>query len=191
MYPQADTVFLIEKNRDITHRFEQSIFYIKKQEVDNDIVRYSDQSVDSKMAVSLMKCIQEDVFHPEDFIPAELLSKNPGRLEGFSTTPSSVPLPTTTNGGLCASTNGDKTSMKPSLSCAGARNPRVDINLGKLEQQESAEKLVKNAEKEDGSEIDAADGDDGDELDLDDDYGVDHYASDGGGDSISDNEAIF
>ena len=189
VYSKADTIFLIEKSRDITFRFQQSPFFIKRKVEENDIVRYSDKRSTTKRSVSMIQYLGDKIADMDDYIPAELLSKRPGRVSGRSSSSSSSSSVATTAAAASTTTKRVAESIKDSS--AKTANARVDINLGRLEQQESAETAAKNADKDDGSDVEAADGDDPDEFELDDDYGVDHYASDGGGDSNSDNEATF
>lgn len=162
IYPSEDDIFLIVKSRDIAFRIQNSVFHITKKAEEKDIVRYSDRNKTSKGRTNMLQYFSEDNVDTSKYIPAELLAKRPGAVQTTGTTGSSV-----------------------------ANHNPVDINLGRLEQQETAETSAKPAEKEDGSDIEVADGEEPDEFELDDDYGVDHYASDGGGDSGGDDEPTF
>ena len=172
IHPAGEQVFLIEKCRDIAYRFERSYTYIAKNAEEDGL----DVSLGGcghsgmqngrgkKRTMDMMEYMEEEGIESTKYISAELIEKS--TIQRLSSSSSS---------------GNDK------------RSNNKDINLGMLERQERIEKAARRTEAEVGSDLEG-DGEEQDDIELDDDYGVDHYAdSDGGGDVSDDGqgEAVF
>eukprot|EP01041_Mallomonas_annulata_P005283 gene5283-10573_t len=156
-----DDLFCVQKMRDITHRFQSSPYHLVRKQEAKDIQRYSDQHrTSATKKVGLLDCINTSTDDAAKYIPFELLDGG-GAM-----------------GGRIAGTM---------TAASDAAKRKDESAFLKLEQQEragagGAAQARTNADgKEDGSD---------NELELDADYGVDHYASDNDN-SGDDAEATF
>ena len=174
VHPAGERVFLIEKCRDIVYRFERShSFLAKNTEQDHISISMEDGRFSDLPNGSIGFNGNKRTIDMMQYIQEEGIDSSKY---------------------ISAELIEQAKIEHPSLpsSSLGTKR-RKDINLGRLERQEKIEKAAKNTEIEAGSDLEAVDGDEQDE-DLDDDYGVDHYAdSDGGGDISDDGhgEAVF
>lgn len=158
-----DDIFCVLKMREITNRFQTSPYFQTRKTEEKDIKRYSDKYGSTKDELSVLDCINSSFEDSARYIPCELLDGNliGGRIAGTMTAV-------------------DGSSLK---------------KLQRLEQQEldgGGGRLKTAEEKKDGGG--GSDNDLEDEMEneqeLDDDYGVDHYASDNDN-SGDDAEATF
>jgi hypothetical protein len=120
--------------------------------------------------VSLLDCINTSSADASNYIPFELLDGSALGRRGLGQSVS------TGEDGLTAS-----------------KKRRDELLLQKLEKAEAtggSGQPEKRGEEEDDDIEGAMEGEE-DEFELDDDYGVDHYASDDGGDYDDDGEAVF
>ena len=164
-----EDIFRIQKLREQTHRFATSPYHIRDpRHKEKDIVRYSDKyRIDNSGAdtaghlVEYINISKEDAvkFVPSELIDGEVLG---GRLHKKS-----------------------KIGSDDSSFLKSRKKRNEELALLKLEQQEQDGSKgkpdeMKEGEKKDGVLSDAEE--DGlEDSEEDDDYGVDHYASDDGG----------
>lgn len=176
VHPAGERVFLIEKCRDILYRLEHAHSHLKKNSAEDNMT-IETFSLDGRLS---------DV--PNDIVGLNENKRTIDMMEYIQE--EDIDSSKYISAELIEQAKIER-PLLPSSSAAVKR--RKDINLGRLERQEKIEKAGKTTEMEAGSDLEAGDGDEQDD-DLDDDYGVDHYAdSDGGGDVSDDGhgEAVF
>ena len=164
-----DESFHISSIREISHRMQNSHSYLVRKEKEIDIKRYSDRHKSSKESKDLISELYPATIDVKKYVPEELVQMNHFRKPGITRQP-----------------------------LGGAyKSSRVGVNEGKatdlnglslLEQQESELNVGVDTiarERKDGAEddddVEINEGEENDEFEMDDDYGVDHYASDEGG----------
>jgi DNA-directed RNA polymerase III subunit RPC7 len=170
--------FKVQKMRKIAHRLQTSPYYLTRKVEENDIKRHADRHRKANSDLSLFQCINTSSIDASRYVPSELLDGRPlgGRQAG----------------GM----NGEDMD---SVSKRESQKRRREKDA--LQKLENAEGSGKPGEKKEGEKKEGDEGeDDGldleenpDEFEMDDDYGVDHYASDdggGGGDDDGD-EAVY
>lgn len=165
-------LFYIQKMREIKQRFQTSPYMLTHESNEKDIERYSDKYRRNTKDVQLLSCINASEDDISRYVPLELLAGSSlGKRDSTSVIDK-------------ANSGGDELSKLQ-------RKRRTDIDLIKLEQQESAG-TKRTKKDDDDSDVELDNDNDEDELELEDDYGVDHYASDDAfGGSDDDGEAIF
>jgi hypothetical protein len=111
-----DDYFLIQKMREATNRIESSPYFISLKAENTDIVRYSDKYRKTGKELGLMECINVGVSDSALYIPKELLNG-------------------TQTGGRSSVHTGDADADQISKY---AKKRKRDVDLQKLEQQETA-----------------------------------------------------
>ncbi|CAE7574297.1 unnamed protein product, partial [Symbiodinium microadriaticum] len=154
--------------------FQTSPFHLVEKKQDKDIARYSDKYRMNGLQINVINYISDGVVDMSRYIPPDLLDISD------------------------ASRRSGKLRRKRKLASVGATGDDL-LRLQRLEQQENGtlageEGGAKEKESGEGGDVSDADAELGQEGDLEDDYGVDHYASDdgfGGSGDDEEAEAVF
>jgi hypothetical protein len=193
--PTDTEMYCIGKMREISERLKVSPYHLTRQIESVDIVRYSDRS--RKAAVtsqSLTQAINKAINGKavdagsdssrlettgSRYIPAELLDSRP---LGARPRASAVG-------------KGGRGTKRTIEDVALQRLEQAEMNPGNRDRSASIIGPGTGAEgaqrgENEGSDVEG-EPEEPDEFEMDDDYGVDHYASDDGGDDKDDDEAVY